>query len=145
MSNALDDFVDKLQEEINEEVIKTYGEAVYERWRNPRFGGPMESPTGYSRVTGSCGDTMQIFLRIEDNIVSDASFTTDGCGCSAVCASVACELAIQKSPESLADVTGEAILEVLGGLPEDNIHCAFLAAETLQAAKDACMRSKRQS
>ena len=134
MSHSLDEFADRLQEEINQEVIQTYGKKVYERWRNPRFGGRMESPTGYGRVTGNCGDTMEIFLRLEGEVVSDASFITDGCGCSAVCASVACELAIGKEPEGIADVTGEMILQILGGLPDDNVHCAFLAAETLQVA-----------
>jgi nitrogen fixation NifU-like protein len=139
MSHSLDEFADRLQEEINQDVIQTYGERVYERWRNPRFGGRMESPTGYGRVTGNCGDTMEIFLQLKGGRVSDASFTTDGCGCSAVCASVACELAIGKEPEKVADVTGEMILQVLGGLPEDDVHCGFLAAEALQTAADDCM------
>ena len=139
MSHSLDEFADRLQEEVNQEVIQKYGERVYERWSNPRFGGRMENPTGYGRVTGNCGDTMEIFLRLEGELVSDASFTTDGCGCSAVCASVACELAIGKEPEKVVDVTGETILKVLGGLPEDDVHCGFLAAETLQAAVDDCM------
>ena len=142
MSHSLDEFADRLQEEVNQEVIQRYGERVYERWRNPRFGGRMETPTGYGRVTGNCGDTMEIFLRLEGGLVSDASFTTDGCGCSAVCASVACELAIGKEPEEVVDVTGETILKVLGGLPEDDVHCGFLAAETLQAAVDDCMNRK---
>ena len=139
MSNSLDEFADRLQEEVNQEVIQKYGEIVYERWTNPRFGGRMENPTGYGRVTGNCGDTMEIFLRLVGGLVSDASFTTDGCGCSAVCASVACELAIGKELEKVVDVTGETILKVLGGLPEDDVHCAFLAAETLQEAIDDCM------
>ncbi|MBW1859855.1 MAG: iron-sulfur cluster assembly scaffold protein [Deltaproteobacteria bacterium] len=125
MSDPFDKFTDHLQQEINEEVIQTYGEQVYERWRNPRFGGRMERPTGCSRTTGSCGDTVEVFLRVKQGVVLEASFTTTGCGSSAVCASVACE-------------TGEMILEVLEGLPEDNVHCAFLAAETLQAALDSC-------
>ncbi|TET81430.1 iron-sulfur cluster assembly scaffold protein [candidate division TA06 bacterium] len=139
MSNSLDEFADRLQEQIHQEIIQTYGEKVYERWRSPRFGGRMESPTGYGRVTGSCGDTMEIFLRLDGDTVSDASFTTDGCGCGAVCASVACELAIGKELEEVADMTGEAILEILGGLPEDEVHCAFLAAETIQAALSDCV------
>ena len=73
MSNALDEFANRLQEEINQEVLETYGVKVYERWLNPRFGGSMENPTGFGRVTGGCGDTMQIFLRLEDGIVSDSA------------------------------------------------------------------------
>jgi nitrogen fixation NifU-like protein len=140
MSTALDEFADRLQEEINQDVIETYGQEVYKRWRHPRFSGLMENPSGYGRVTGSCGDTMEIFLRLENGVVSDASFTTDGCGCSAVCASVACELAIGKGPAPVSDITGEAILEVLGDLPEKDVHCAFLAAEALQASLKACMK-----
>jgi len=143
MSTALDDFADRLQEEINQDVIDTYGQAVYERWRHPRFSGRMENPTGCGRVTGSCGDTMEIFLLVDNDTVSDASFTTDGCGCSAVCASVACELAIGKEPEAVSDITGEAILKVLGNLPEKDVHCAFLAAETVQAALGACMKTPK--
>jgi len=145
MTNSLDDFADRLQDEINQEVAETYGKEVYERWRNPRFIGPMESPTGHGCITGSCGDTMQIFLCLEDGVVAGASYVTDGCGCSSVCASVACEVALKKKAEALSDVTGETILDVLGGLPEDNIHCAFLAAETLQAALVACMKPKEPS
>ncbi len=141
MSKSLDEYVERLQQEINQEVIQKYGEKVYERWRNPKFGGRMERFTGHGRVTGNGGDTMEIYLRLDDDIVADASFTTDGCGCSAVCASVACELAIKKDVHVAADVTGEAILEMLGGIPEDDIHCAFLAAETLRAALDACMKA----
>jgi nitrogen fixation NifU-like protein len=138
MNDPFEKFTDHLQQEINEEVIQTYGEQVYERWRNPRFRGQMERPTGYSRTTGSCGDTVEVFLRVKQGVVLEASFTTTGCGSSVVCASVACELAIGKMAEDVKDVTGEMILEVLEGLPEDNVHCAFLAAETLQAALDAC-------
>ncbi|MBE9551398.1 MAG: iron-sulfur cluster assembly scaffold protein [Desulfobacterales bacterium C00003060] len=139
MSPSFDEFAEHLQEEIDQDVIRIYGEKVYERWRNPKFAGRMESPTGYGRVTGNCGDTMEVFLYLEGKTVSDASFTTDGCGGSAICASVACELSIGKEPEQVADVTGEMILQVLGGLPEDDQHCAFLAAETLQAALGDCM------
>jgi nitrogen fixation NifU-like protein len=141
MNDRFDKFTDSLQQEINEEVIKTYGEKVYERWSNPQFWGRMERPTGYSRITGSCGDTIEIFLRLEEGRVSDASFTTTGCGSSAVCASVACELAIGKASEEVEGVTGEMILEVLEGLPQDNVHCAFLSAETLQAALKACTQT----
>jgi nitrogen fixation NifU-like protein len=142
MNDRFDEFTDSLQQEINEEVIQTYGEKVYERWRNPQFWGRIEHPTGYSRITGSCGDTVEIFLRLEQGRISDASFTTTGCGSSAVCASVACELAVGKTSEEIKRVTGETILEVLEGLPEDNIHCAFLAAETLQAALKACTHAE---
>jgi len=138
MSPSFDDFADLMQERINREVIQKYGDKVYQRWRHPRFLGRMEKPTAHACVTGSCGDTMEIFLRLEQGVVKEASYTTDGCGCSAACASVACEVALGKPPEEIAKVTGETILEILSGLPEDDIHCAFLAAETLQIALREC-------
>jgi hypothetical protein len=69
-----------------------------------------------------------------------ASFVTDGCGASTVCGSLAAETALGKTPEQLADVTGETILAILGVFPEEDRHCAFLAAETLHAALDDYMR-----
>ena len=60
MSNPLDEFADRLQEEINQEVIERYGKEAYARWRNPKFSGAMESPTGHGRVAGTCGDTMEV-------------------------------------------------------------------------------------
>ena len=134
MSDELDKFVDDLQNQILDETRQAYGEVAYERWLHPRYAGAMENPDGHGRVTGSCGDTMQIFLKFEKDRVATARFLTDGCGSSAVCGSFAAELAMGKDPDELAGITGETVLDVLGGLPEEDRHCAFLAAETLQAA-----------
>jgi nitrogen fixation protein NifU and related proteins len=132
--DELDDFVDKMQAKIFEETREDYGEAAFNRWLNPKYMGPMEDPDGYARVTGSCGDTMEIFLRFENDKVTDASFQTDGCGASAVCGSFAAELAMGKTPDDLIEVTGEEILKVLGRFPKEDRHCCFLAAGTLQEA-----------
>ena len=96
--------------------------------------GPMNDPDGYARITGSCGDTMEIFLKFEKDHVKKATFQTDGCGASAVCGSFAVEMALNKPPDELVEITGEKILEILGGFPKQDEHCAFLAAETLQSA-----------
>lgn len=77
---------------------------------------------------------MDIFLKFKEGTVSEASFTTDGCGPSMICGSLAAELAIGKDPEELKKITAETILEVIGGLPEEDQHCASLAANTLQMA-----------
>jgi len=96
--------------------------------------GRMENPDGYGRIKGSCGDTMEIYLQFEKERVKKASFQTDGCGTSTICGSFAAELAIGKEPDELTDITGETILNILGTMPEEDLHCAFLAAETLQDA-----------
>ncbi|MEJ2588445.1 MAG: iron-sulfur cluster assembly scaffold protein [Deltaproteobacteria bacterium] len=145
MSDNLDDFVNNLQEQIYEDTRATYGTAAFERWLNPQYGGIMEDPDGHARVTGPCGDTMEIFLKFEGDRVKAASFQTDGCGSSAVCGSFAAEMAHEKTPDELVEVTGDAILERLGGLPEEERHCAFLAAETLQEALHDYMVRQREA
>ena len=139
MGKDLDDFVEDLQNQISEETREAYGDVAFERLLKPLYNGGMENPDGYGRVTGPCGDTMQIFLKFENEKVKDATFQTDGCGASAVCGSFAAELALGKDPDELIEITGESILKVLGSFPKEDQHCAFLAANTLQEALNEYM------
>ena len=83
-------------------------------------------------------------LRIGNDQIRDASFFTDGCGASVACGSVAAELAINKDIDEAALIGGDSILQVLRQLPDEERHCAFLAAEALQAAIHEWMiKSKR--
>ena len=141
MGGTLDDFVQGLQEQIHEETKEAYGEVAFQRWLNPLFLGPMKEPDGYARLMGGCGDTMEIFLRFENDRVRRASFQTNGCGSSMACGSFAAELSIGKSPDELLEITGEVIMKALGGLPKEDGHCAFLAAEALQGALDDYMKN----
>jgi nitrogen fixation NifU-like protein len=134
MGDTLDDFVRELVEQIFEETKEAYGEIAYERWLNPIYIGSMKDPDGYALLRGVCGDSMEIFLKIGRERVKEASFQTDGCGSSGVCGSFAAEMAIGKNFEQLLEITGDIIMERLGGLPEEDKHCAFLAAETLHEA-----------
>jgi len=134
MSEKLDDFVKDLQNEINEDAVKAYGQKGFERWRNPLYMKSMGNPDGYGCITGPCGDTMKIFLKFEKGRVKEASFQTDGCGSSMICGSFAAELAIGKNPDELRNITKETILDTIGGLPEEEQHCALLAANTLHRA-----------
>jgi nitrogen fixation NifU-like protein len=143
MADEFDDFTRSLQSQIYEETREAYGEVAFERWLKPMYVGVMRDPDGYGRVTGTCGDTMEIFLRFEKDRVKAATFRTDGCGPSTVCGSFAAELAHGKNPEEIVDITGELILNIFGGLPKEDRHCAFLAAETLQEALDDYMRKQR--
>jgi len=143
MGNELDDFVQDLQGQIYEETRAAYGKVAFERWMKPLYMGMIDNPDGYGCVIGSCGDTMQIFLKFENDKVKEASFLTDGCGASAVCGSFAAELALGKSPDELLDISGDAILKILGGLPKEDEHCAYLAGETLQEALNEYMIKQR--
>lgn len=144
MDDPIQDFVQKLQEQIYEDTRSRYGEEAYLRWLNPIYSGSLEDPDGHARLTGTCGDTMEIFLKFDNDTVQKASYTTDGCGSSAVCGSFAAEMSLGKTPDELLDITGEAILERLGGFPEEERHCAFLAAETLQEALHDYMIKQRE-
>jgi nitrogen fixation NifU-like protein len=143
MADEFDDFARALQDQIYEETREAYGQVAFERWLKPLYVGVLPNPEGHGRVKGTCGDTMEIFLRFENDKVKEAAFQTDGCGSSTVCGSFAAELAHGRSPDEVAEITGEMILDVLGGLPEEDRHCAFLAAETLQEALDDYMRKQR--
>jgi nitrogen fixation protein NifU and related proteins len=139
--NNLDEFINNLQNEIFEDAKKALGEKGFHRWRNPRFNGKMENPDAYARLKGECGDTMEIYLRFENNRVSKASYFTDGCASSTVSGSFAAELTLGKDPDELTDITAETVLNAIGRLPEEDQHCATLAARTVQEALSNYMSS----
>lgn len=134
MNHELETFAHHLQAHILEETRSEWGGKAYERWRTLRCMGVMHGADGEASLRGHCDDQMQIFLKFDGKRVAETSFQTDGCRISRVCGSFAAELAHGKTPEELFEISGEAILSAAGRLPQDHEHCAFLAAETLQAA-----------
>ena len=139
MKDSLDDFADQLQDKINNEAKDVLGEQGFERWQHPQYRGKLEGFHAHGRITGTCGDTMEIFFKVENDSIEDASYLTDGCGTSNVCGSFAAEMTIGKTFEQLPEITGESILNRLGEVPKDEQHCAFLAASTIQEAIDDYM------
>jgi nitrogen fixation NifU-like protein len=136
-------YVDNLQAEVFSEAKTAYGEKGFQRWRTPRYHGRMLDANGYGRVTGGCGDTIEMFLRIENNSVRDASYTTTGCTSSGLCGSFAAELAIGREAEEIFDLTGEDVLEYIGTFPEKEQHCAHLAIATLHEAVHSFLVQKK--
>ncbi|MBN2246504.1 MAG: iron-sulfur cluster assembly scaffold protein [Candidatus Aminicenantes bacterium] len=131
----LEKLTQQLQEQIMEQARQVYTEKVIDLWLHPRNLGRLEQPDGYAKVTGSCGDTMEIFLKFQDDRISECAFLTDGCGATLACGSVVSELSRNKTfNQALASISAEIILKELGGLPEENVHCAQLASETLRRA-----------
>jgi nitrogen fixation NifU-like protein len=128
-------FARELQQQIMEQIRRTYSPAVIDHWQHPRNIGTLDSPDGYAKVKGICGDIMEMFLTVKDETITECKFQTDGCGTTVVCGSVATELAAGKALiDALGAVSAAEILKCLGGLPEDSVHCAQLAAETLRRA-----------
>lgn len=140
----IEKFARALQEQIMEQLRKQYSQTVIDNWQNPRNFRKIENPDGYAKVKGPCGDTMEMFIKIKEEKISECAFQTDGCGTTLVCGSIATELAKDKSfIQALASVSSGEILENLGGLPEADVHCAQLAAETLRRALADYLYQKR--
>ena len=114
-----------------------YSETVLDHGRNPRNLGDLEEANAFGIITGPCGDTMAIWLKVEDGKISEASFTTDGCMTSLAAGSVVTELVKGKTLADTQQISQQDVLNALGGLPEESQHCALLAANTLkEAVKD---------
>ncbi|MCK4221283.1 MAG: iron-sulfur cluster assembly scaffold protein [Dehalococcoidia bacterium] len=109
-----------------------YSERTIDHFLNPRNLGQIEAPDGFGRVTGPCGDTMEIYLKARNGRITNATFWTDGCGPSIASGSMVTELVRGKSIAEVQRITQADILSALGGLPEESVHCAVLAENTLR-------------
>lgn len=126
------------REEYNKLVIsemrKVYSEKTIDHTLNPRNLGMKNTASGYASVTGECGDIMEMWLDVDDGIISDVVFMTDGCGTTIASGSAATEMIKGKSPEEAIQLSQQDILNALDDLPEQSRHCALLAANTVKDA-----------
>ena len=114
-----------------------YSEKVMDHFRNPRNVGVMENPSGVGKVGNPiCGDVMELFIKVENNIVVDTRFRTFGCGAAIATSSMVTELVKGKTLEEALKISNKAVAEALGGLPPIKMHCSVLAEEALKAAID---------
>ena len=134
MSNDFEKTANELQASIMEDARKIYSEKVIERWLNPRNRGKVRNADGFAKIKGPCGDTMQISFKVKDGRFSKIRFMTDGCASSIAAGSMATELAQGKKIEEAAEISQQMILEALDNLPEESVHCALLASNTLKDA-----------
>jgi nitrogen fixation NifU-like protein len=133
-SQDLDEFVQKMQRVMIEEATSIYGRRVVDLWLKPRNRMALENPDGHARFTGPCGDTMEIFVRIHDDCLTQATFLTDGCGPTLASGSMVTDIACGQRVSEAMNIDEKAVLDALGGLPEESRHCAKLAADTLRMA-----------
>ncbi|MEA3487916.1 MAG: iron-sulfur cluster assembly scaffold protein [Euryarchaeota archaeon] len=134
VKNEFDDLIGEIEGKIQKDESEIYTERTREEAYNPKNVGELKEPSAVGRITGPCGDTVQIHLKIEGDTISDTKFMTDGCGPSIACGSVVTELAKTKTVEEAEKITADDVLAILGDLPEDNLHCSVLAINTLKAA-----------
>lgn len=132
--NTFDALVDKIQGEAFDEAKEVLGEKGFDRWRNPKFCGRLEGADGYAKLTGDCGDTMEMYIKIHGEIVGQVGYFTDGCSSSSVAGSFAAELATGMGFTEVLDLSGKDVLNEVGRFPESEEHCAHLAIRTLQEA-----------
>jgi nitrogen fixation NifU-like protein len=125
---------DELEEYIMADMRRTYTDTVIDHAMYPRNVGSMSNADGFGSVTGPCGDTMEIWLRVKEGKVVNATFWTDGCGTSIAAGSMVTELAEGVTAIEALRITQQEVLDALGGLPEESVHCALLAANTLREA-----------
>ena len=112
-----------------------YSDKVMDHFKNPRNVGEIENADGIGEVGNPvCGDIMKIFLKIENNVITDAKFKTFGCGAAIASSSMATELVRGKTLEEAWEVSNLAVAEALEGLPPIKMHCSVLAEEGIHKA-----------
>src|SRR4030042_5643839 len=143
MSNDFERTANELQAAIMEDAKKIYSEKVIKRWLKPRNLGKIRNPDGSAKIKGPCGDTMQISFKVKDGGLSKIKFKTDGCASSIAAGSMATELAQGRKIEEDMEISPRMIMDALNGSPEESVHCAFLASNTLKEAIRNYFDSKR--
>lgn len=139
-SDRWDRVVAELQREIEEKERALYSTRVLELARNPENLGRIEAPDAHATITGWCGDTMEIFLRLNGNTIQEATFLTDGCGPSVACGNMLTTMVQGMALNAANRIDPADLILALDGLPEESAHCAELAVNTLRQAIDNCQR-----
>jgi len=129
-----DRLVADLQRRIIEQERALYSDRVIEEARNPSNLGRMAEADACGIVHGWCGDTMEIYLRLNGDRIREATFMTDGCGPTVACGSMLTRMVKGMSLDEAGRIEPEDLLAALGGLPEESVHCAELAVSTLREA-----------
>jgi nitrogen fixation NifU-like protein len=112
-----------------------YSKKVMEHFMNPRNVGELADANGVGTVgNAQCGDIMRVFLKIENDVIVDASFKTFGCGAAVATSSMATEMVKGKTIAEVMKITNEAVMKALDGLPPVKAHCSVLAEEAVHAA-----------
>lgn len=112
-----------------------YSEKVMDHFANPRNVGELADANGVGEVGNSkCGDIMRMYIKVEDNVITDVSFKTFGCGAAIATSSMATELIKGKTIEEALKLTNRAVMEALDGLPPVKVHCSVLAEQAIKAA-----------
>jgi len=115
--------------------MENYSEKVMDHFRNPRNVGEIENPDGIGHVGNPvCGDIMELYIKVKNNVIVDVKFKTFGCGAAIATSSMVTELVKGKTVDEAQAISNRAVAEALGGLPPIKMHCSMLAEEALKSA-----------
>jgi nitrogen fixation NifU-like protein len=123
-----------------------YSEKVMDHFKNPRNLGSIENADGIGEVgNAKCGDIMKIYLKIDNEIITDVKFETFGCASAIASSSMATELIKGKPVSEALELTNKAVAEALDGLPAHKMHCSVLAEEAISdAIKDYLAKKEKR-
>jgi nitrogen fixation NifU-like protein len=138
-------WVELLQAEILKREQEMFSAKVLAEARDPKNLGAILDADGHALVIGPCGDTMQIFLRVNGARIEKAAFMTDGCGPTVACGNMLTQMVQGKSLAEATAIEAAELITALDGLPPEHMHCATLAVNTLQQAiADCCPGEDRR-
>jgi len=134
---TFDMMVDEIQQAIGRKEEEVYSKQVLYEANRPENMGALEEPDASGGITGPCGDTIMFDLRVDSNrVISEIMFRTNGCGATVACASMVTKLIKGRTLTEARKLDSEKLEDVLGGLPDENKHCAVLSVESLNVALD---------
>jgi len=126
-------------------ATQQYSQKVMEHFMNPRNVGQIENPDGVGHVGNPiCGDIMELYIKVKDNVIVDAKFKTFGCGAAIATSSMVTELVKGKTIEEALKISNKAVAEALDGLPPIKMHCSMLAEDALKSAIEDYLEKQKQ-
>lgn len=131
---GLEHMATESQRRITEQEEALYSARVLEQARNPGNLGSMEAPDAHAIITGWCGDTMEIYLRVNGSTIEEATFMTDGCGPAVASGNMLTTMVQGMALDEANRIDPQDLLLALDSLPDENAHCAELAVNTLRKA-----------
>ena len=132
--DELDRMVNAIQDQINKEEEKEYSKTLLDHYRDPRNIGRLEFVSAYAKTKSNKGHTMELFLRIKDGIIVEATFWTDGCGPTIACGSALTEMIKGKSTAYANDLTFLDLVDYLDGMPKNKYGYAQFLIMSLKEA-----------
>ena len=112
-----------------------YSEKVMDHFANPRNVGKLEDASGVGEVgNAKCGDIMKMYIKVENDVITDIKFNTYGCASAIATSSMATEMIKGKPLSEALQLTNKAVVEALDGLPPVKVHCSVLAEQAIKHA-----------